>query len=116
MTNSGEIIKMFLNKKFHHLSTAFVATGASLLAVIPIAGSAEQGATEGTVANLTAEAIADITSSGATLKANHLKLLSDGVLLKSQASIFASRTADWSRLGSTMKGLCKKMNWKDLVL
>ena len=75
-----------------------------------------QGATEGTVANLTAEAIADITSSGATLKANHLKLLSDGVLLKSQASIFASRTADWSRLGSTMKGLCKKMDWKDLVL
>ena len=75
-----------------------------------------QGATEGTVANLTAEAIADITSSGATLKANHLKLLSDGVLLQSQASIFASRTADWSRLGSTMKGLCKKMDWKDLVL
>ena len=75
-----------------------------------------QGATEGTVANLTAEAIADITSSGATLKANHLKLLTDGVLSKSQASIFASRTADWSRLGSTMKGLCKKMNWKDLVL
>ena len=72
--------------------------------------------TAGLNAGITAEAIADITSSGATLKANHLKLLSDGVLLKSQASIFASRTADWSRLGSTMKGLCKKMNWKDLVL
>ncbi len=32
-----------------------------------------QGATEGTVKNLTAEAVADITSTGDTLRANHLK-------------------------------------------
>ena len=32
---------MFLNKKFHHLGTGFVATGAALLAVIPVAGLAE---------------------------------------------------------------------------
>jgi ATP phosphoribosyltransferase len=75
-----------------------------------------QGATEGTVANLTAEAIADITSSGATLEANHLKVLSDGVLLKSQASVFASKTADWNDVSDTMKQLCAKMNWKDLNL
>ena len=74
-----------------------------------------QGATEGTVANLTAEAIADITSSGSTLKANHLKLLSDGVLLKSQATVFASRTADWSDSSDTIKNLCQKMDWKELV-
>ena len=37
--------------------------------------SDSQGATEGTVANETAEAIADITSSGETLRANHLKVL-----------------------------------------
>jgi ATP phosphoribosyltransferase len=74
-----------------------------------------QGATEGTVANLTAEAIADITSSGSTLKANHLKLLSDGVLLKSQATVFASRTADWTDLSDTIKNLCQKMDWKELV-
>jgi ATP phosphoribosyltransferase len=74
-----------------------------------------QGATEGTVANLTAEAIADITSSGATLKANHLKLLSDGILLKSQATVFASRTADWSDSSDTIKNLCQKMDWKELV-
>ena len=55
-----------------------------------------QGATEGTVKNLTAEAIADITSSGATLRANHLKVLSDGLVLKSQATLFASRNVDWS--------------------
>lgn len=50
-----------------------------------------QGATEGTVANGTAEAIADITSTGETLRANHLKLLSDGLILRSQATLFRSR-------------------------
>ena len=43
---SLEIIKMFLNKKFHHLGTAFVATGAALLAVIPVAGMAEDNSIE----------------------------------------------------------------------
>jgi ATP phosphoribosyltransferase len=54
-----------------------------------------QGATEGTVKNLTAEAIADITSTGETLRANHLKPLSDGPILRSQATLFRSRTAEW---------------------
>ncbi len=52
-----------------------------------------QGATEGTVKNETAEAVADITSSGETLRANHLKLLSDGLVHKSQATLFRSRKA-----------------------
>ncbi|MBU3029863.1 ATP phosphoribosyltransferase [Paracoccus marinaquae] len=52
-----------------------------------------QGATEGTVANLTAEAIADITSSGATLRANNLKILGDEPILRSQATLVASRAA-----------------------
>ena len=47
-----------------------------------------QGATEATVKNQTAEAIADITSSGQTLVANHLKVLSDGLILQSQATLF----------------------------
>ncbi len=55
-----------------------------------------QGATEGTVKNLTAEAIADITSSGATLRDNHLKVLAGSVILQSQATLFAARAADWS--------------------
>jgi ATP phosphoribosyltransferase len=57
-----------------------------------------QGATEGTVKNLTAEAIADITSSGETLRANHLKILSDGLIHRSQATLFASKSADWAGL------------------
>lgn len=55
-----------------------------------------QGATEGTVKNGTAEAIADITSSGETLRANHLRILSDGLIHASQAVLWASRVADWS--------------------
>jgi ATP phosphoribosyltransferase len=52
-----------------------------------------QGATEGTVKNETAEAIADITSTGDTLRANHLKILDDGMILRSQATLFKSRKA-----------------------
>lgn len=52
-----------------------------------------QGATEGTIRNLTAEAIADITSTGETLRANHLKILSDGLIHASEATLFLSRTA-----------------------
>lgn len=55
-----------------------------------------QGATEGTVKNLTAEAIADITSTGETLRANHLKVLADGMIHRSQATLFSARNADWS--------------------
>ena len=54
-----------------------------------------QGATEGTVRNETAEAIADITSTGETLRANGLKILSDGLIHSSQATLFKSRSADW---------------------
>jgi ATP phosphoribosyltransferase len=55
-----------------------------------------QGATEGTVKNGTAEAIADITSSGETLRANHLRILSDGLIHSSEAVLWASRMAEWS--------------------
>ncbi|MEV8466760.1 ATP phosphoribosyltransferase [Fluviibacterium sp. DFM31] len=55
-----------------------------------------QGATEGTVKNLTAEAIADITSTGETLRANHLKILGDGIIHRSQATLFKSRKAQWT--------------------
>ena len=55
-----------------------------------------QGATEGTVKNLTAEAIADITSTGETLRANHLKILKEDPALRSQATLFLSRSAPQS--------------------
>ena len=55
-----------------------------------------QGATEGTVKNETAEAIADITSTGETLRANGLKILDDGLIHASQATLFRGRRSDWT--------------------
>jgi len=57
------------------------------------------GATEGAPAAGSAELIVDITTTGATLAANGLKILSDGVILKSQAQLAASLKADWSAEG-----------------
>ncbi|HTV67729.1 MAG TPA: ATP phosphoribosyltransferase [Rhizobiaceae bacterium] len=49
------------------------------------------GATEGAPAAGSADVIVDITTTGSTLRANHLKVLADGVILKSQASLAASK-------------------------
>jgi ATP phosphoribosyltransferase len=38
----------------------------------------------------------DITTSGATLRDNHLRPLDDGLILRSQATLFAARGADWT--------------------
>jgi ATP phosphoribosyltransferase len=53
------------------------------------------GATEGAPAAGSAEMIVDITTTGATLAANQLKALTDGVLLRSQAHLAASLSATW---------------------
>jgi ATP phosphoribosyltransferase len=54
------------------------------------------GATEGAPATGTAEMIVDITTTGATLAANALKIVEDGMILRSQANLVAARTAEWS--------------------
>lgn len=78
--------------KYHRLLRDFLREqGVADYAIVD-----SQGATEGTVANGTAEAICDITSSGETLRANHLKILSDGLILKSQATLWRSRVATFS--------------------
>ena len=48
------------------------------------------GATEGAPAAGTAEVIVDITTTGSTLAANHLKILDDGTILRSSAVLAAS--------------------------
>jgi ATP phosphoribosyltransferase len=53
------------------------------------------GATEGAPAAGQAELIVDITTTGATLAANALKILDDGVMLRSEANLVASLTAPW---------------------
>jgi ATP phosphoribosyltransferase len=74
--------------KYHRLVREFLRdAGVADYALVD-----SQGATEGTVANETAEAIADITSTGDTLRANHLKILSGGLVLASQATLWRSRS------------------------
>jgi ATP phosphoribosyltransferase len=81
--------RMRIATKYHRLTREFLRThGVADYALVD-----SQGATEGTVANETAEAISDITSSGETLRANHLKILSDGMILQSQATLWRSRAA-----------------------
>jgi ATP phosphoribosyltransferase len=92
--------------KYHRLVREFLrGAGVADYALVD-----SQGATEGTVKNETAEAIADITSSGETLRANHLKILSDGLILKSQATLWRSRTADMDdEERRTLAALLKKL-------
>ena len=54
------------------------------------------GATEGTPAAGTAELIVDITSTGATLRANGLKQIEAGTILRSEANLIESRMATWT--------------------
>jgi ATP phosphoribosyltransferase len=78
------------------------------------------GATEGAPASGAADIIVDITSTGATLAANALKVLDDGVILDSQANLVAALRADWgdtareaarailARLGATARARAVK--------
>jgi ATP phosphoribosyltransferase len=79
--------------KYVQLTRAFFAhMGISDYRIVESAG-----ATEGAPAAGTAEAIVDITTTGATLDANGLKILEDGTILESQAQLAASLTADWTQ-------------------
>ncbi len=78
--------------KYHYLAREFLKSAG--VADYQLVDS--QGATEGTVKNETAEAIADITSTGETLKANHLKILDDGLIHSSEATLFKSKSAFFS--------------------
>ncbi|MGL4443177.1 MAG: ATP phosphoribosyltransferase [Alsobacter sp.] len=53
------------------------------------------GATEGAPASGAAELVVDITTTGATLAANALKVIEDGVMLRSEANLVASVSAPW---------------------
>jgi ATP phosphoribosyltransferase len=66
------------------------------------------GATEGTCAAGTAELIVDITTTGETLRANGLRILDDGVILKSEANLFASGVAKWTPEIESLRDNIKK--------
>jgi ATP phosphoribosyltransferase len=77
--------------KYWNLTQNFFAShGIALYRVVE-----SLGATEGAPAAGTADLIVDITTTGSTLKANHLKVLEDGVILRSEAKLAASLSAQW---------------------
>jgi ATP phosphoribosyltransferase len=91
--------------KYHRLTREFLtANGVADYQLID-----SQGATEGSVKNLTAEAIADITSSGETLRANHLKVLSDSLIHQSEATLYAARRADWGSARPSFAALAARL-------
>jgi ATP phosphoribosyltransferase len=55
------------------------------------------GATEGAPAYGSSEIIIDITSTGSTLKANQLKRIDKGTILRSQACLFGALNTRWNK-------------------
>jgi ATP phosphoribosyltransferase len=83
--------KMRVATKYVNLTRAFFsAQGITDYRIVESAG-----ATEGAPAAGTAELIVDITTTGATLAANALKVIEDGLILRSQANLVAARGASW---------------------
>ncbi len=85
-------MRLRIATKYHHLTRTFLGqVGVADYALID-----SQGSTEGTIKNELADAISDITSTGETLRQNYLKVLSDGIILESQATLWESRQAEYS--------------------
>ncbi len=83
--------RLRIASKYWNLTQRFFAAhGIALYRVVE-----SFGATEGAPAAGTADAVVDITTTGATLAANHLKVLEDGLVLRSEAQLAMSRAAIW---------------------
>ena len=76
--------------KYPNLTRQFLySKGVTQFQIVKSLGSTEVAPFTGT-----AEIISDITSTGTTLKANNLRILKDGEILKSQASIMVSKLSN----------------------
>ena len=76
--------------KYPNLTRQFLySKGVTQFQLVKSLGSTEVAPFTGT-----AEAISDITSTGATLKANNLRVLKDGEILKSQACLMQSKLSN----------------------
>jgi ATP phosphoribosyltransferase len=85
--------KMRLATKYANLTRGFFAEHG----IVDYRIVDSSGATEGAPAAGTAEMIVDITTTGATLAANGLKVVEDGTILRSQANLVAARGATWDQ-------------------
>ena len=79
--------RMRVATKYPNLTEAFfLSKGVSQFRVVPSSGATESYPFTGS-----SELITDISSTGTTLKANNLRIINDGIILKSSACIFISR-------------------------
>jgi ATP phosphoribosyltransferase len=83
--------KMRLATKYANLTRDFFAEHG----IVDYRIVESSGATEGAPAAGIAEMIVDITTTGATLAANGLKVVDDGTILRSQANLVGARAAAW---------------------
>ncbi|WP_417410836.1 ATP phosphoribosyltransferase [Hoeflea sp.] len=83
--------RLTIATKYWRLTQSFFSTrhGIQLYRIVE-----SLGATEGAPASGAADIIVDITTTGSTLKANHLRILSDGVILRSEACLVRARKAE----------------------
>jgi len=84
--------KMRVATKYMNLTRAFFSANG----IVDYRIVESLGATEGAPAAGSAELIVDITTTGSTLAANALKVIDDGVILRSQANLVASKAASWT--------------------
>ena len=92
--------RMRVATKYTHLTRAFFADhGVTDYRIVE-----SLGATEGAPASGSAELIVDITTTGATLAANALKVLDDGIILRSEASLDTRATFDSSPFAGADRG------------
>ncbi len=70
------------------------------------------GATEAAPAAGTADLIVDITTTGSTLSANSLRVLEDGLILKSEAQLYVARKAEWTPMRrAQLEALMSIVGW-----
>ncbi len=91
--------RMRVATKYPNLTESFfLSKGVSQFRVVPSLGATESYQFTGS-----SELITDITSSGSTLKANNLRIINDGTILKSSACIFVSKKIEKNKFLNLLK-------------
>jgi len=85
--------------KYPNLTESFfLSKGVSQFRVVPSLGATESYPFTGS-----SELITDITSTGSTLKANNLRIINDGTILKSSACVFVSKKIEKNKFLNLLK-------------
>ncbi|MEI6170226.1 MAG: ATP phosphoribosyltransferase, partial [Pseudomonadota bacterium] len=91
--------RMRVATKYPNLTESFfLSKGVSQFRVVPSLGATESYPFTGS-----SELITDITSTGSTLKANNLRIVNDGTILKSSACIFVSKKIEKNKFLNRLK-------------